>query len=76
VEKMRKVLREIKVPNTDRLPIMTVGIAEAVMLERFDAVDIVTEVINRVEDALSMARTEGGNKAHALAPTFQPNAVA
>jgi len=76
VEKMRKVLREIKIPNSDRLPIMTVGIAEAVMLERFDAVDIVTEVINRVEDALTMARTDGGNKAHALAPSFQPNAVA
>jgi len=76
VEKMRKVLREIKIPSSDRVPPMTVGIAEAVMLERFDAVDIVTEVINRVEDALSAARTEGGDKAHALPPTFQPNAVA
>jgi GGDEF domain-containing protein len=76
VEKMRKVLREIKVPNTDRLPVMTAGIAEAVMQDRFDAVDIVTEVINRVEDALNVARTEGGNKAHALAANLQPNAVA
>lgn len=76
VEKMRKVLREIKVPNTDRLPVMTVGIAEAVMQDRFDAVDIVTEVINRVEDALNVARSEGGNKAHALAANLQPNAVA
>jgi diguanylate cyclase (GGDEF)-like protein len=76
VEKMRKVLREIKIPNSDRLPPMTVGIAEAVMQDRFDAVDIVTEVINRVEDALTVARTEGGNKAHALAPNLQPNAVA
>jgi len=76
VEKMRKVLREIKIPNSDRLPPMTVGIAEAVMQDRFDAVDIVTEVINRVEDALTVARTEGGNKAHAVAPNLQPNAVA
>lgn len=76
VEKMRKVLREIKIPNSDRLPPMTVGIAEAVMQDRFDAVDIVTEVINRVEDALTVARTEGGNKAHAVAPSLQPNAVA
>jgi diguanylate cyclase (GGDEF)-like protein len=76
VEKMRKVLREIKIPNSDRVPPMTAGIAEAVMLDRFDPVDIVTEVINRVEDALTVARTEGGNKAKALAPTFQPNAVA
>jgi diguanylate cyclase (GGDEF)-like protein len=76
VEKMRKVLREIKIPNSDRLPPMTVGIAEAVMQDRFEAVDIVTEVINRVEDALAVARTEGGNKAHAVAPNLQPNAVA
>jgi diguanylate cyclase (GGDEF)-like protein len=76
VDKMRKVLREIKVPNTDKLPVMTAGIAEAVMLERFDPVDIVTEVINRVEDALTVARTEGGNNAHAVAANLQPNAVA
>ena len=36
VDKMRKVLREIKIPNSDRLPPMTVGIAEAVMQDRFD----------------------------------------
>jgi diguanylate cyclase (GGDEF)-like protein len=76
VDKMRKVLREIKIPNSDRLPPMTAGIAEAVMQDRFDAVDIVTEVINRVEDALTVARTEGGNKAHAVAANLQPNAVA
>ena len=40
--------------------------------ERFDAVDMVTEVINRVESALEAARAEGGNKAHSLAPTLQP----
>ncbi len=44
--------------------------------ERFDAVDMVTEVINRVESALEIARSEGGNKAHSLAPVIQPNAVA
>jgi hypothetical protein len=37
---------------------------------------MVTEVINRVENALEAARSEGGNKAHSLAPTLQPNAVA
>jgi hypothetical protein len=35
----------------------------------------VTEVINRVESALEVARTEGGNKAHSLAPTLQPSAM-
>jgi diguanylate cyclase (GGDEF)-like protein len=76
VDKMRKVLTPIKVPGTDRTPPISVGIAEAVMQERFDAVDIVTEVINRVETALEHARAEGGNKAHALAAKLEPNAVA
>jgi len=76
VEKMRKVLSPIKIPSSDRTPPISVGIAEAVMQERFDAVDIVTEVINRVETALEQARTEGGNKAHAVAAKLEPNAVA
>jgi diguanylate cyclase (GGDEF)-like protein len=76
VDKMRKVLGSTKIPGTERTPPISVGIAEAVLLERFDAVDMVTEVINRVETALEMARTEGGNKAHSLAPMLQPNAVA
>ncbi len=76
VDKMRKVLSLIKVPGTERVPPIAAGIAEAVLQERFDAVDIVTEVINRVENALEVARSEGGNKAHSLGPTLQPNAVA
>jgi diguanylate cyclase (GGDEF)-like protein len=67
VDKMRRVLSSIKLPGTDRNPPMSVGIAQAVLQEKFDAVDIVTEVINRVESALEVARSEGGNKAHAVA---------
>jgi diguanylate cyclase (GGDEF)-like protein len=73
VEKMRKVLMPIKVPGTDRAPSMSAGIAEAVMQESFDAVDIVTEVINRVESALELARSAGGKKVHALAANLEPN---
>jgi diguanylate cyclase (GGDEF)-like protein len=76
VDKMRKVLAPTKIPGTERTPPISAGIAEAVLQERFDAVDMVTEVINRVESALEIARTEGGNKAHSLAPVIQPNAVA
>jgi diguanylate cyclase (GGDEF)-like protein len=72
VDKMRKVLASTKIPTTDRTPPISVGIAEAVLQEKFDAADIVTEVINRVENALEVARSEGGNKAHSLAPTLQP----
>ncbi len=76
VDKMRKVLATTRIPGTEKTPPISVGIAEAVLQERFDAVDMVTEVINRVESALEAARSEGGNKAHSLAPTLQPNAVA
>ncbi len=76
VDKMRKVLTSTKIPGTERTPPISVGIAETVLLERFDAVDMVTEVINRVESALEVARAEGGNKAHSLASALQPNAVA
>jgi diguanylate cyclase (GGDEF)-like protein len=76
VDKMRKVLSPTKIPGTERTPPLSVGIAETVLQERFDAVDMVTEVINRVESALEVARMEGGNKAHSLAPTLQPNAMA
>jgi len=73
VDKMRKVLASVKIPGTDRNPPMSVGIAEAVLLEKFDPADIVTEVINRVETALELARAEGGNKAHSVAANLEPN---
>ena len=73
VEKMRKVLAPIKIPGSDRNPPMSVGIAEAALLEKYDAVDIVTEVINRVENALDLSRSEGGNKARSLAANLQPS---
>ncbi|HEV2965000.1 MAG TPA: tetratricopeptide repeat protein [Candidatus Angelobacter sp.] len=75
VDKMRKVLVSTKIPTTDRQPALSVGIAEAVLQPQFDAVDVVTEVINRVEAALDEARAEGGNKAHSLAPNLQPTAL-
>jgi len=65
LDKLRKVLAPVKMPSGEPVPV-SAGIGEAVMQPRFDAVDIVTEVINRVEEALEIARHEGQNKAHAL----------
>lgn len=73
VEKMRKVLAPVKIPGVDRAPSMSAGIAEAVMQENFEVVDIVTEAINRVEAALDIARTTGGKKVHAIAANLEPN---
>ena len=72
VDKVRKALAAIKIPGADRELTVTTGIAEAAIQHSFDPVDIVTEVINRVEGALEVAKAEGGNKAHSIAPNLQP----
>ncbi len=48
-------------------PLLTVGVAEANLDPRFDAADIATEVINRVEDALEQAKSAEAGAAYALA---------
>jgi len=75
-DKMRKALATVKIPGSDREATLTVGIAEAAIQHSFDPVDIVTEVINRAEAALEVAKAEGGNSAHSIAPNLQPVAVA
>jgi diguanylate cyclase (GGDEF)-like protein len=76
VDKMRKALSAVKLPASDRAVPVTAGIAEAAIQPNFDPVDIVTEIINRAEAALEIARTEGGNKAHSIAPNLKSVAVA
>jgi diguanylate cyclase (GGDEF)-like protein len=76
VDKLRKVLAGVKIPGTDKLPAMTVGIAEAVMQSKYDPVDIVTEVINRADQALDAAKSEGPGTAKSLAAELEAAAVA
>ncbi|MDP9269067.1 MAG: diguanylate cyclase [Acidobacteriota bacterium] len=76
VDKLRKVLGTVKVPGTDKPPPMTVGIAEAVMQGKFDPVDVVTEVINRADDALDAAKAEGPGTAKSIAAELEVAAVA
>lgn len=75
-EKMRKVVAGTKVPDTDRSITMSVGIAEGLLQTKFDAVDIVTEVINRAEAALDAAHAKGPNSSHSLAPNLESAEVA
>ncbi len=75
IEKLRKVLASVHPPGkTTPLP-TTVGIAEAVMQSRFDAVDIVCELINRAETALEAAKVEGVNTVKAMSPQLETAAV-
>lgn len=75
VEKICRVLANMKSPGTDRPLTTRVGIAEVATQPGFDPVDIVTEVINRAEAALAVAVAEGKG-AHALQPVLEPEAVA
>jgi diguanylate cyclase (GGDEF)-like protein len=76
VDKLRKAVAGVRAPGGQSALDITAGIAEAVMQSRFDAVDIVTEVINRAESALEAARNDGGNHAQALAPLTEAAASA
>jgi GGDEF domain-containing protein len=72
VDKLRKALAGVRLAGTDKPLPVTTGIAELVIRSNFDPIDVVTEVINRVERALDAARAEGGDKAHALAAKLEP----
>ena len=67
-DKIRKVLGNTRIPGRNQVLPITIGIAEAVMNPQYDPVDIVTEVINRVETALDAAKAAGGNKTQLMSP--------
>ena len=69
-EKVRRVLGNTRIPGRNHVVPITIGIAEAVMNPQYDPVDVVTEVINRVEGALDLAKAAGGNLTQALAPAL------
>jgi diguanylate cyclase (GGDEF)-like protein len=76
VDKMRKVLSGQKIPGTEKPISIAVGIAEFAMHPGFEAIDIVTEVINRAEAAIDTARAEGPNAAKSLAARLEVATVA
>jgi len=76
VDKLRKLMTNIHAPGSDAPLGITAGIAEAVLRQEYEAVDMVTELINRVEAALDSARQAGGNNAKSLAPVTADAAVA
>jgi GGDEF domain-containing protein/tetratricopeptide (TPR) repeat protein len=56
-EKLRRVLASMPLPGSDNAPRAAAAVVEAVMHRGFDPVDVVTELINRAEEALLVART-------------------
>ena len=76
VEKLRKLVSDVRWPGKDQAIPFTAGLAEAVSRTNYDPVDIVTEVINRAEQALHDALNQGPGSVVALAPNMASAAVA
>jgi tetratricopeptide (TPR) repeat protein len=74
VEKLRKLVGEVCI--SDKPLAFSAGLAEAVVRQQFDPVDIVTEVINRAELALDMAIAQGAGRVVNLTAQSASAAVA
>ena len=75
VDKMRRLITTA-IGEKQIASSFNAGVAEAVVRQQFDAVDIVTEVINRAERALEKSVAEGPGKGLALPATLSAAAVA
>jgi diguanylate cyclase (GGDEF)-like protein len=75
VEKMRRLVGTA-IGEKQIAASFNAGIAEAVIRQQFDAVDIVTELINRVERALEKAVADGPGKSVAVPSMLSAAAVA
>jgi len=75
VEKLRRLLAEVRYPGKDQSVEFGAGLAQAVMRQHFDPVDIVTEVVNRADQAVEQAAALGAGKVMSLAPQFAATAA-
>jgi len=74
IEKLRKIVADLRWAAKDgsehgAAALFAAGVAEAVIRSEFDPIDVVTEVINRVEHALGQAMGQGLGHVVALGPT-------
>ena len=81
IEKLRKIIAGVRLPAKDgaekgHAMEFSAGLAEAVVKESYDPVDIVTEVINRAEHALATSLAQGHGKVVALGAALAAGAVA
>jgi diguanylate cyclase (GGDEF)-like protein len=66
VEKLRRAISGIHLPGREQTPTLHVGLAQAIKLPDYDPVDIVTEVINRVESALALSKAQAQGAVNAI----------
>jgi GGDEF domain-containing protein len=79
--KLRKIIGGVRFPAKEagelgQPALFSAGLAEAVICSEYDPIDVVTEVINRVEQALALAMAQGPGKIVALGPSLAAGAVA
>lgn len=75
VEKLKRLLAEVRFPGKDKGVEFSAGLAQAVMRQHFDPADIVTEVANRADHALELAVAQGAGKIVTQAPQFAASAA-
>jgi len=75
VEKLKRLLGEVRFPGKDKVVEFSAGLAQAVMRQHFDPADIVTEVANRADHALELAVAQGAGKIVCQAPQFAASAA-
>ena len=75
VEKLKRLLGEVRFPGKDKAVEFSAGLAQAVMRQHFDPVDIVTEVANRADHALELAVAQGVGNIVSQAPQFAASAA-
>jgi diguanylate cyclase (GGDEF)-like protein len=81
LEKLRKIIAGVHLPaknGSEKGHAMefSAGLAEAVVKDNYDPIDIVTEVINRAEHALATSLVQGPGKVVALGAALAAGAVA
>jgi len=81
IEKLRRIIAGVRLAGkdgTDEGHVMdfSAGLAQAVIRETYDPVDIVTEVINRAEHALATSLGQGPGRVVALGAALASGAVA
>ncbi len=75
VEKLKRLLGEVRFQGKNQPVEFSAGLAQAVMRQHFDPVDIVTEVANRADHALEQAVVQGPGKIVSEAPQFAASAA-
>jgi diguanylate cyclase (GGDEF)-like protein len=75
VGKLGRLLGEVRFPGEDKGVEFSAGLAQAVMRQHFDPVDIVTEVANRADHALELAVAQGAGEVVSQAPQVAASAA-